>query len=190
MSIKAACDFLNEKLPEDTEIDEALDEFNLTGEQVFKDIQKALSKRKSTSTAFALNENDDEDDGDANEKENHAASNARGARGGRSTAASKQTTAAAAKKPAAASGRGRGSSRSTTSRTAAAAAPAGPSARNGPNTTVLIQIIKFNLIFHFFKLLLTLIIFNISGTVSATAHHTAIPNTSKHTSTNRYNLRN
>lgn len=138
LSIKEACSFLNEKLPDDTEIDDALVEFHLTGEEVFKKIQTALSKRKSNSGTVPFSLNDNDDDGDANEKENQATSNARGARGGRSTAASRSAASkqTAANKSTTASGRGRGSSRGTTSR---AAASAGPSARNGPNTTVFIQ---------------------------------------------------
>lgn len=135
MSIKEACSFLNEKLPDDTEIDDALIEFHLSGEEMFKKIQNALSKRKSTSGTVPFSLNDNDDDGDANEKENQGTSNARGTRGGRSTAAgrsaaSKQT---AVNKSTTASGRGRGSSRSSRS-----AAGAGPSPRNGPNTTVFV----------------------------------------------------
>lgn len=132
LSVKAACDFLNDKMPEDTDIDEALAEFNLTGEQVFNEIQKALSKRKSNTTAnepFSLN---DGDGNDANEKENQGTRGGRTARGGRSTTAGRAAASksAEASKPATSS-RGRGASRSTTNRTTA-----GPSARNGPNTTV------------------------------------------------------
>lgn len=126
LSIKAACDFLNDKMPEDMDIDDALVEFHTTGEQVFNDIQKALSKRKTNSSGnvpFSLNDNGDDDDhdGNANEKENQTASKARGTRGGRSTT-SKSTVAS---KPSA-------SGRNTASRTTAA----GPSARNGPNAAV------------------------------------------------------
>lgn len=151
MSIKEACKFLNEKLPEDTEIDEALVEFYTEGEQVFKRIQEALSKRKSNSgtVPFSLNNDNDDDDGDGNEKENQTTSNKRGARGGRTTAASRSAASkqTPADKPAATSGRGRGSSRATNSRSAAAA---GPSPRNGPNTTVFYSLNKFDSDFRFF----------------------------------------
>lgn len=135
LSIKAACKHLNEKLPEDEEIDDALTEFRLTGEQVFKDIQNTLSKRKSNSASnvqFELIGNGDDDDGDANANENRATSTARGKRGGRSTAA--------------ASGRGRGSSRGN-SRTEAAASD--PPAASGSTSTVSIdhRLISFSFCF-------------------------------------------
>lgn len=138
LSIKEACNFLNDKLPEDTDIDEALGEFHSTGEDVFKKIQEVLSKRKSNAgnVPFSLNDNDnDDEDGDGNEKENQSTSNTRGAGGGRSTTASRSAAGkqTAANKPAAASGRGRGSSRSTNSRAAAASTP---SAKNAPNSQV------------------------------------------------------
>ena len=80
MSITKACSFLNDKMPEDGDIEDVLDEFRLTGEQVFKDIQKALSNRKTTSTGlgqFLMNVDDDDQ---SNEKENQSTTNGRGSR--------------------------------------------------------------------------------------------------------------
>ncbi|XP_055324860.1 double-strand break repair protein MRE11-like [Sitodiplosis mosellana] len=112
MSINKACDFLNDKMPEDTDIEDALDEYRLTGEQVFKDIQKALSSRKSTTTAlgqFLMNVDGDDDD-QSNEKENKSTSNARGSRASKATT-SKSTASKSTASKTTASGRGRGSTR-------------------------------------------------------------------------------
>lgn len=122
MSITKACDFLNDKMPEDADIDDALDEYRLTGEQVFKDIQKALSNRKSTSTGlgqFLMNVDADDDD-QSNEKENQSTTNGRGSRASKAStskstaskaAANKTTASKATPSKASGSGRGRGSTR-------------------------------------------------------------------------------
>lgn len=133
-------------MPDDNDIEDTLAEFHLTGEQVFKDIQKEIANRKANSSGgvrFTLNDDDDGNNDRSNEKENHSTSNSRGARGGRSaaskTAASKSTASkstaskSTASKPTT-SGRGRGSSRGSLRATA------GPSPRNGPNSTVRVQI--------------------------------------------------
>lgn len=121
-----ACEYLNEKMPEDTDINDALAEFQLTGDEVFKDIQKIISSRKVNSSVgvrpFTLN-NDDDDDDDVNilpnGKENQSSSNSRATRGGRSTANKSTASKTTANKTTTPS-RGRGASRAAT----------GPSARN------------------------------------------------------------
>lgn len=121
ISTTKACDFLNDKMPEDAEIEDTLAEFHLTGEQVFKDIQKALSSRKTNSMVVPM---DDEDD-HQNEKENQSTSNARGSRASKATASKSSASKATATKPST-SVRGRGRGR----------AAAGPSARNESNVSV------------------------------------------------------
>lgn len=151
ISITKACEFLNEKMPEDSEIENVLAEFHLTGEQVFKDIQKVLSNRKTNSIGNAQLAPMDVDD-QSNEKENQSTTNARGSRASKATtskAAASKT--AASKTPAATSGRGRGSTRGR--------AAAGPSARNEPNVSVkqvifrLVSIkwIKTEIVFFLFQ---------------------------------------
>lgn len=126
-----ACDFLNEKMPENAEIEGVLAEFHLTGEQVFKEIQKVLSSRKTNPIANAQLMPMDDDD-HSNEKENQSTSKARGSKASKATT-SKST---ASKPTASTSGRGRGSARGR--------AAAGPSTRNEPNVSVK------HLIFIFF----------------------------------------
>lgn len=109
MSISKACDFLNEKMPDDNDIDGTLADFHLTGEQVFKDIQKALSNRKTTGLGqFLMNVDDDEP---PNEKENQSTSKGRGSRATKSTNSKTTTSKAAANKTTTASTRGKGSTR-------------------------------------------------------------------------------
>lgn len=114
MSIVKACDFLNDKMPDEADIEATLDEYHLTGEQVYKDIQKALSNRKTTSTGqFSMNADDDDQ---SNEKENQSTSNGRGGRGSKATAskstASKATNSKATTSKAATPAKGKGSTRS------------------------------------------------------------------------------
>lgn len=123
-------------MPDDNDIEDTLAEFHLTGEQVFKDIQKEIANRKANSSGgvrFTLNDDDDGNNDRSNEKENHSTSNSRGARGGRSAASKTAASKSTASKPTT-SGRGRGSSRGSLRATA------GPSPRNGPNSTVRVQI--------------------------------------------------
>lgn len=100
-------------MPEDDDaIDIALGEFSLTGEQVCKDIQKALSNRKSASVGLAqylMNADGDNDD-QSNEKENQSTSNGRGSRATKPTAR-KSTASKATPVKTTTSGRGRGSTR-------------------------------------------------------------------------------
>lgn len=118
MSIVKACDFLNDKMPDEADIDATLDEYHLTGEQVFKDIQKALSNRKTTSTGLLPFSMNADDDNQSNEKENQSKSNGRGGRGSKATAskstASKATTSKATTSKAATPAKGKGSTRSRT----------------------------------------------------------------------------
>lgn len=128
LSISKACEFLNEKMPEDIDINDALTEFQLIGDEVFKDIQKIISKKSNSSVGvrpFSLNNHDDNDDDNVNDlpngNGNQATSNSRGTRGGRDTTSkSRKTTATKTTTPS----RGRGASRGGTR------AAAGTSARN------------------------------------------------------------
>lgn len=110
--MQKACDFLNEKMPDDIDIENALVEFQSTGEQVYSDIQKMLSNRTNRANGnvpFNLGDEDDEDD--SHQKENRSTSNARGSKAPKATT-SKATASKATASRASTSGRGRGASRS------------------------------------------------------------------------------
>lgn len=119
-------------MPETEDIDDALSEFHLTGEQVFKDIQKEIASRKTNSSSvarFTLNDlDDDDDDMNGHTNGNQTASNSRSTRG-RGSAASK-TTASKVTASKATTSRGRGAARGNSRATA------NSSTRNGSNTMV------------------------------------------------------
>ncbi|XP_031620222.1 double-strand break repair protein MRE11 [Contarinia nasturtii] len=121
ISISKACDFLNNKMPEDAEIDDALMEFHLTKDEVFKNIQTELTNRRTA--GLAPLSNDDNND-DMNEKENQAGTTGRGGRATKTTASKAAASKSAASKTTA-SGRGKGRGR----------AAAAPSTRNELNVS-------------------------------------------------------
>lgn len=105
--MKKACDFLNEKMPDDFDIDNTLIEFQTTGDQVYGDILKMLSGRKSATNGNASFMLGADDNAAVNQQK--SSSNARGSRATKSTAAKATTSKSPANtSKASTSGRGRG----------------------------------------------------------------------------------
>lgn len=120
LSVKKACDFLNEKMPDDGDIETTLSEFQSTGDQVYSDIQKMLSNRKNSASgnvSFDLGDGF----GDQSKENQSSASNAKGSRATKATTSRSTASKPTASKPAT-SGRGRGASRGSTRATAATSA--------------------------------------------------------------------
>lgn len=103
---------MNDKMPEDVDIEDVLVDFQTTGEQVFKDIQNTISTRKASSIGSVQLKMDEDDGEDDSTKPNSKSKKPRAPRAtANKSTASKATTSKATPKKATAQNQTRATAR-------------------------------------------------------------------------------
>lgn len=91
-----ACAVLNDKMPEEEDIDSLLEEFRASGKEVYENAVKTIMKRRETVSGTTFKDFDISANSTVTSTSSRGGSTSRGGRGSRSTAAAKPTAAAKA----------------------------------------------------------------------------------------------